>query len=54
MVYLYVLDGNNMKAKFKTICSECNTPIKSGAEILKNPEGKWVHKHCAPNSEELP
>lgn len=43
-----------MKAKFKTVCSECNSTIKSGAEISKNAQGKWVHKYCAPNSEELP
>ncbi len=43
-----------MKAKFKTTCSECNAPIKSGEEIAKNPTGKWVHKYCAPGSEELP
>jgi hypothetical protein len=54
MVYLSVCYGNDMKAKFKTTCSECNAPIKSGAEISKNPSGKWVHKHCTPNSEELP
>ena len=54
MVYLSVYSRDIVKAKFKTTCSECNAPIKSGAEILKNPEGKWVHKHCAPNSEELP
>jgi len=43
-----------MKAKFKTTCSECNAPIKVGEEISKNPSGKWVHKHCAPDSDDLP
>lgn len=43
-----------MKAKFKTTCSECDAPIKSGSEISKGPSGKWVHKHCTPESEELP
>jgi len=43
-----------MKAKFKTTCSECNAPIKSGEEIAKNPAGKWVHKYCTSSSEELP
>jgi len=43
-----------MKAKFKTTCSECDAQIKSGSEISKGPSGKWVHKHCAPELEELP
>jgi len=43
-----------MKAKFKTTCSECNSPIKAGEEITKIPSGKWVHKYCAPESNELP
>jgi hypothetical protein len=43
-----------MKAKFKTTCPECNSPIKVGAEIARTPSGKWVHKYCAPDSEELP
>ena len=43
-----------MKAKFKTTCSECNAEISVGAEITKTPSGKWVHKHCAPESSELP
>ena len=54
MVYLSVSCNECVKAKFKTTCSECNAPIKSGEEIAKNPAGKWVHKYCAPNSEELP
>lgn len=54
MVYLIVLHTTIMKAKFKTTCSECNAPIKSGEEIAKIESGKWVHKYCAPGSEELP
>jgi hypothetical protein len=54
IVYLSRLFLKNMKAKFKTICSECNAPIKVGEEITKIPSGKWVHKYCAPESNELP
>jgi len=43
-----------MRAKFKTTCSECNATINVGAEIAKAPSGKWVHKHCAPDSKEFP
>jgi hypothetical protein len=43
-----------MKAKFKTVCSECNAQIKSGEDIAKSPSGKWVHKYCTANSEDLP
>ncbi|HET6458810.1 MAG TPA: hypothetical protein VFG24_08040 [Nitrosopumilaceae archaeon] len=43
-----------MKAKFKTTCSECEAPIKAGSEISKVPSGKWVHKHCSPEPEDLP
>ncbi|MFZ1077689.1 MAG: hypothetical protein WAN47_09715 [Nitrosotalea sp.] len=43
-----------MKAKFKTTCSECKAEISVGNEISKTPSGKWVHKHCAPESDELP
>jgi hypothetical protein len=43
-----------MKAKFKTTCSECNAPIKVGEEIAKTSLGKWVHKYCAPEANELP
>jgi hypothetical protein len=43
-----------MKAKFKTTCSECRAEISVGAEISKTPTGKWVHKHCAPDSTDLP
>jgi len=43
-----------MKAKFKTTCSECGAPIKTGSEISKGPSGKWVHKYCAPESDKLP
>jgi hypothetical protein len=43
-----------MKAKFKTTCSECNSTIKVGEEIAKTPSGKWVHKYCTPESNELP
>ncbi|MGI0046731.1 MAG: hypothetical protein ACREBB_06035 [Nitrosotalea sp.] len=43
-----------MKAKFKTTCSECRAVINAGDEISKISSGKWVHKHCAPESSELP
>lgn len=54
IVYLCLMFSKIMKAKFKTTCSECNAPIKVGDEIAKTPLGKWVHKYCAPESNELP
>jgi hypothetical protein len=54
IVYLYPMFLDIMKAKFKTTCSECNAQIKVGEEIAKTPSGKWVHKYCAPQSNELP
>lgn len=54
MVYLCVNGDKYMKAKFKTTCSECNGPIKAGEEISKASSGKWVHKYCVAESEELP
>jgi len=43
-----------MKAKFKSTCSECGALIKAGSEISKRPSGKWIHKHCSSEPEELP
>ena len=43
-----------MRARFAGICSECNEPIKTGKEILKNSKGKWVHKFCSDIEEEIP
>jgi len=43
-----------MKAKFKTTCSECRAEIRVGEEIAKTPSGKWVHKHCAPETNDIP
>jgi hypothetical protein len=31
----------------------CGEKISPGKEISKNEDGKWVHKHCAPESIEL-
>jgi hypothetical protein len=42
-----------MKAKFATSCVTCGDKISPGKEIAKNEEGKWVHKHCAPESAQL-
>jgi hypothetical protein len=42
-----------MKAKFATSCIACGDKIAPGKEISKNEQGKWVHKHCAPESEQL-
>ena len=42
-----------MKAKFATSCIACGDKISPGKEIAKNDEGKWVHKHCAPEEELL-
>lgn len=43
-----------MKARFAGQCSECGAPIKTGKEISKNSAGKWVHKACSDESDELP
>ena len=45
---------NNMKAKFKTICVSCNGEINPGKEIAKDNSGKWVHKYCSTEENELP
>jgi len=42
-----------MKAKFATSCIACGDKISPGKEISKNEQGKWVHKHCAPEEELL-
>ncbi|MGQ0772022.1 MAG: hypothetical protein ACT4NT_04545 [Nitrososphaerota archaeon] len=42
-----------MKAKFATSCISCGDQIARGKEIAKNEQGKWVHKHCAPEQELL-
>jgi hypothetical protein len=39
-----------MKAKFKTVCSECKSEINIGQEIVRYKE-RWVHKGCAPSEE---
>lgn len=43
-----------MKARFSSICPECNERIKVGKEIVKNSADKWVHKACSDIEEELP
>lgn len=43
-----------MKAKFKTTCVSCNGEINPGKEIAKDPSGKWVHKHCLTEENDLP
>ena len=43
-----------MTAKFATLCVSCGDKIQPGKEITKNNDEKWVHKHCAEDSEGLP
>jgi len=43
-----------MKAKFKTTCVSCNGEISPGKEIAKDDSGKWVHKYCLTEENELP
>jgi hypothetical protein len=43
-----------MKARFSGKCVECDQEIKTGKEISKNSQGKWVHKACSDIAEELP
>ncbi len=45
---------NNMKAKFSSSCVSCGDEIKRGKEITKDTSGKWVHKHCASETVDLP
>ena len=45
---------NIMKAKFASSCPSCGDKIQLGKEITKNSDEKWVHKHCAEDSEGLP
>jgi hypothetical protein len=42
-----------MKAKFATSCMICGEKIAPGKEIAKNEQGKWVHKHCIPEPEQI-
>lgn len=43
-----------MKAKFPGTCVECGEKISPGKEIVKNSNEKWVHKHCAEETDGLP
>ena len=43
-----------MKARFATECTSCGDQIQRGKEIAKIESGKWVHKHCAPETPEMP
>lgn len=43
-----------MKAKFASSCVSCGDEIKRGKEITKDTSGKWVHKHCASETVDLP
>ena len=43
-----------MKAKFATSCVSCGEKIQPGKEIAKKKKKKWVHKHCAEHTEDLP
>jgi hypothetical protein len=43
-----------MKARFNGKCVECGEAIKTGKEIVKISNEKWVHKACSDLEEELP
>jgi len=43
-----------VKAKFNTSCASCGDQIKPGKEIAKDQTGKWVHKYCVTETNELP
>ena len=43
-----------MKAKFASACISCGEQIRPGKEISKDSDGKWVHKHCAGEENQLP
>ena len=43
-----------MKARFGSKCCSCGDLIKAGKEILKDSQDRWVHKHCADVSLDLP
>ena len=43
-----------MKAKFNTSCASCGDQIKLGKEIAKDVTGKWVHKYCSTETDNLP
>ena len=43
-----------MKARFTGTCVECGDVIKTGREIVKNSNDKWVHKACSDLEDELP
>ena len=47
-------ESKYMKARFNGKCVECGETIKTGKEILKNSNEKWVHKACCDLEEELP
>jgi len=42
-----------MKAKYATMCVSCGIGIIPGKEIVRD-EAKWVHKHCASSTVDLP
>ena len=44
----------SMKARFNGKCVECGGEIKTGKEIIKNSNEKWVHKACSDLEDELP
>jgi len=46
--------ANSMKARFASNCPSCGETMKVGKEIVKNSDEKWVHKHCAEDSLDLP
>lgn len=43
-----------MKSKFASTCPSCSSEIRQGKEIVKNNDGKWVHKHCSDEISGLP
>ncbi len=43
-----------MKARFSGTCPECGGEIKTGKEILRNSQDKWVHKACSDLQDEIP
>ena len=45
---------NNMKAKFSSSCVSCGDEIRRGKEIAKDDSGRWVHKHCTAEANDLP
>ena len=43
-----------MKARFGLKCISCGELIKAGKEISKDSQERWVHKHCAEDTLDLP